>query len=77
MARGKKHKRRRVEKNMQNILPLDTKKTSLEILGDKGRSLVEMANAGLSVPSGFHVRTSVYNRFVDDHGLHESIQGTQ
>ena len=34
------------------ILPLNTREATLEVVGGKGRSLAEMANAGFDVPGG-------------------------
>jgi len=56
-----------------NILPLDTKEATLEVAGGKGRSLAEMANAGLDVPGGFYVTTDAYRRFVAENKLQEKI----
>ena len=47
-----------------HVLPLDTKDATLEVVGGKGRSLAEMANAGLDVPGGFYLTTAAYKRFV-------------
>ena len=41
--------------------------------GGKGRSLAEMANAGLAVPGGFYVTTAAYRRFVADNDLQARI----
>ena len=43
------------------------------MVGGKGRSLAEMANAGLAVPGGFHVTTMAYRRFVADNDLQPKI----
>jgi len=56
-----------------NILPLDTSEATLEVVGGKGRSLAEMANAGLDVPGGFYVTTAAYRRFVEENKLQEEI----
>ena len=54
-------------------LPLDTNNDSLELIGGKGKSLARMANAGFSVPTGFHLTTEAYKRFVDRNGLQSKI----
>ncbi len=56
-----------------HILPLDTVEATLEIVGGKGRSLAEMANAGLDVPGGFYVTTAAYRRFVQENELQKKI----
>ena len=56
-----------------NILPIDTREATLEVAGGKGRSLAEMANAGLAVPGGFYVTTAAYRRFVADNALQARI----
>ena len=56
-----------------NILPIDTGEATLEVVGGKGRSLAEMANAGLAVPGGFYVTTAAYRRFVADNDLQAKI----
>ncbi|MYA18068.1 MAG: hypothetical protein F4Z28_15585, partial [Gammaproteobacteria bacterium] len=56
-----------------NILPIDTRDATLEVVGGKGRSLAEMASAGLAVPGGFYVTTAAYRRFVADNDLQAKI----
>ena len=56
-----------------NILPIDTRDATLEVAGGKGRSLAEMANAGLAVPGGFYVTTAAYRRFVAEYDLQARI----
>ena len=56
-----------------NILPIDSREATLEVAGGKGRSLAEMANAGLAVPGGFYVTTAAYRRFVVDNDLQAKI----
>ena len=46
------------------ILPMDTTDDALELIGGKGRSLAKMSNAGLNVPSGFHLTANAYRAFV-------------
>ncbi|GIT39336.1 MAG: hypothetical protein Ct9H300mP8_05320 [Gammaproteobacteria bacterium] len=54
-------------------MPLDTSNDSLELIGGKGKSLARMARAGFSVPTGFHLTTAAYKRFVDRNGLQSKI----
>ena len=56
-----------------NILPIGTREATLEVAGGKGRSLAEMANAGLAVPGGFYVTTAAYRSFVADNDLQARI----
>ena len=58
---------------MDYVLPIATKNASLEVVGGKGRSLAEMANAGLAVPDGFYVTTFGYKQFVDENNLQSEI----
>jgi pyruvate,water dikinase len=55
------------------ILNLDSPQATLERVGGKGASLARMAAAGLPVPSGFHVTTDVYRRYVDENHLGDGI----
>src|SRR5262249_31065521 len=55
------------------ILPLDSPDASLERVGGKGASLARLAQAGLTVPTGFHITTRVYRRFVGENQLSERI----
>ena len=57
------------------ILSLATENASLEVVGGKGRSLAEMANAGLTVPGGYYVTTAAYKKFVEDNDLQSEIIG--
>ena len=54
-------------------LPLATKNTSLEVVGGKGRSLAEMANAGLNVPGGYYVTTAAYKQFINENDLQSAV----
>ena len=56
-----------------NILPIDTKEATLEIVGGKGRSLAEMVNAGLAVPGGFYVTTTAYRQYILENNLQQKI----
>ena len=55
------------------IVPLSDTSAGLSQLGGKGASLSRLAAAGLPVPSGFHITTAAYRRFVTEHGLQERI----
>ena len=44
------------------VRPLNDPQATLETVGGKGASLARLANAGLSVPGGFHVTTEAYPR---------------
>src|SRR5437899_11598951 len=55
------------------ILPLGHAAATLEQVGGKGASLARMAAAGLPVPSGFHVTTAAYQRFVAANALQGAI----
>lgn len=55
------------------ILPLDAANATLELVGGKGASLARMAAARLPVPSGFHITTAAYRRFVNENGLQNRI----
>ena len=54
-------------------LPLAMINASLEVVGGKGRSLAEMANAGLTVPDGYYVTTAAYKQFVSENDLQSEI----
>ena len=55
------------------ILPMDTTDDALELIGGKGRSLAKMSNAGLNVPSGFHLTADAYRAFVAENDLQDQI----
>ncbi|MCW5851201.1 MAG: phosphoenolpyruvate synthase [Anaerolineae bacterium] len=55
------------------ILPLNSPAATLETVGGKGASLSRLAQAGFSVPPGFHVTTAAYRRFVEANGLQPRI----
>jgi len=55
------------------ILALTDATADLALVGGKGASLRRLAAAGLPVPSGFHVTTHAYRRFVAENGLQEPI----
>lgn len=57
----------------KNILPLDAKDVTLEMVGGKGRSLAKMANAGFDVPGGFYLTTTAYRSFIEANGLQAKI----
>lgn len=54
------------------VLPL-TSQASLELVGGKGRSLAQLAAAGLPVPDGFLLTTNAYQTFIQANDLQESI----
>ena len=62
-----------MQKTLAFILPLDDVSARLSQVGGKGASLARMAAAGLPVPSGFHVTTAAYRRFVDANALQGTI----
>ena len=55
------------------ILPMDAANATLEMVGGKGASLVQMTVAGLPVPPGFSITTTAYYRFVRQNELQERI----
>ena len=55
------------------VLPLNDPQATLETVGGKGASLARLANAGLPVPSGFHVTTDAYRAFVAANDLQPRI----
>ena len=62
-----------MQETLTFILPLDDVSATLEQVGGKGASLARMAAAGLPVPSGFHITTAAYQRFVAANALQEAI----
>ncbi|MDD3975946.1 MAG: PEP/pyruvate-binding domain-containing protein, partial [Candidatus ainarchaeum sp.] len=52
----------------------DLNKDSVEIAGGKGASLGEMYSSGISVPNGFVVLSSAYNRFLEETDLNIEIE---
>ena len=57
-----------------NILPLDSDKAQLKIVGGKGANLSKLARAGFPVPGGFLITTSAYREFVQANQLNDIIQ---
>jgi hypothetical protein len=55
------------------VLALDEAGADLATVGGKGASLATLRRAGLPVPSGFHVTTAAYRRFVAHHDLQDRI----
>src|SRR5947208_571422 len=55
------------------VIALADTSATLEQVGGKGASLARLAAAGLPVPSGFHITTAAYRRFVAENGLQERI----
>ncbi len=51
----------------------DISKTDVAIAGGKGASLGEMTQAGISVPPGFIVLASAFDRFIEETELKEEI----
>lgn len=54
-------------------LPLDDQRSDVKTVGGKGASLARLARAGLPVPTGFHVSTQAYCRFVEANHLQPKI----
>ena len=54
-------------------LNLNDSRADLATVGGKGLSLTKMINAGLPVPSGFHVTTEAYRLYVAHNGLQAQI----
>ena len=55
------------------ILKLDDPNATLDLVGGKGASLARLSVADLPVPSGFHITTLGYRRFIDENHLAEAI----
>src|SRR6266581_3429631 len=55
------------------VLPLNSQKASLAIVGGKGANLSQLVRAGFPVPTGFLVSTAAYQAFVQDNDLHQQI----
>jgi pyruvate,water dikinase len=53
------------------VLAMDSPAATVDRAGGKGASLARLAAAGLPVPPGFHLTTSMYRRFVDENHLGE------
>jgi len=53
---------------------LQIKATDVALAGGKGASLGELTNAGISVPPGYVVIASAFDRFIDEAGIAEEIQ---
>ena len=60
----------------QPFIPLNVLEAALETVGGKGANLVKLPNAGLPVPNGFLIPTSVYRDFVKKNNLTSLIQET-
>ncbi|HSF80829.1 MAG TPA: PEP/pyruvate-binding domain-containing protein [Anaerolineales bacterium] len=56
------------------ILTLADTRSELETTGGKGASLARLIQAGLPVPTGFHITTAAYWEFVRYNQLQEEIQ---
>lgn len=61
------------EQRIPLVMTLDDAAATLEQVGGKGASLARLMAAGLPVPSGFHITTEAYRRFVAENGLQEQI----
>ena len=48
---------------------MDDQFSTLEDIGGKGLSLAQLANAGYSVPGGYHITTLAYRHFVEQNNL--------
>ncbi|HSN78298.1 MAG TPA: PEP/pyruvate-binding domain-containing protein, partial [Anaerolineae bacterium] len=55
------------------VLSLADSQATLDTVGGKGASLARLSAAGLPVPTGFHVTTAAYRRFVDENALQPRI----
>jgi pyruvate,water dikinase len=62
-----------MQEKLTFVLPLSDASAGLSQVGGKGASLARMAAAGLPVPSGFHITTAAYRRFVEENGLQGQI----
>ncbi len=51
----------------------DLSSKDVSVAGGKGASLGEMTRAGIAVPPGFVILSSVFERFLDETGLHVEI----
>ncbi len=50
-------------------LPLESNKTTVELVGGKGHSLAQLMNLNVPVPQGFHLTTTAYRQFVKANNL--------
>ena len=55
------------------ILPMDSPITDLQLVGGKGANLSILTRAGYAVPSGFHITTTGYKTFIEEHHLDSLI----
>ncbi|GAA5165576.1 hypothetical protein GCM10023321_55740 [Pseudonocardia eucalypti] len=55
------------------VRPLADPAADLAQVGGKGASLARLATAGLPVPTGFHVTTEAYRRFLAEAGLERPV----
>jgi rifampicin phosphotransferase len=56
------------------ILSLNSLQSDLALVGGKGVSLDRLVSAGLPVPSGFHLTTVAYQRFIETNGLQTALE---
>lgn len=52
----------------------DIRKTDVDIAGGKGASLGEMTNAGISIPPGFIILASAFDRYIEETDLAQEIK---
>ncbi len=62
--------------NNHPILPLDSDKATLPLVGGKGANLARLAQAKLPVPNGFLITTEAYRSYVQANNLSPFIQET-
>ena len=55
------------------VIAMNSPAATVDRVGGKGASLARLATAGLPVPPGFHLTTSMYRRFVNENHLAEAI----
>ena len=58
------------------ILPLNSKRATLDNVGGKGANLATLARSGLRVPPAFMVTTQAYRQFVTTNDLEAAINGS-
>jgi rifampicin phosphotransferase len=56
------------------IRPLADEGQGLSEIGGKGRSLAQLASAGLPVPNGFHITTAAYDDFITENDLGDQLK---
>lgn len=58
---------------MRYTYPLDSTQATLDLVGGKGQALAKLCNLDLPIPTGFHVTTTAYQKFITEHTLQEAI----